>query len=158
MLKNLPPVFFRIRSALMGRGRSEHEVDDLVQEAWIRLNCYEGEEVREPDAFLMRTALNLSIDGYRARQAHGPEVVLDEAVVVDTAPGTEQVVLNRERLDRLSEGLARLNEKTREIFMAHRIEGLSYREIGQRFGLSASTVEKHVARAMLHLTNWMRGW
>jgi len=159
MLKNLPPVFFRIRSALMGRGRSEHEADDLVQEAWIRLNCYEREqEVREPEAFLMRTALNLSIDGYRTRQAQGPEVVLDEGAVVDTAPGTEQVVLNRERLERLSQGLARMNEKTRDIFMANRIEGLGYREIGKRHGLSPSTVEKHVARATLHLTNWMRGW
>lgn len=159
MLKNLPPVFFRIRSALMGRGRTEHEADDLVQEAWIRLRTYEHEsEVREPDAFLMRTALNLSIDAHRARKIHGLDLELDEGAVVDPAPGTEQVVLSRERIERLSQGLGRLNEKTRDIFMANRIEGLCYREIGERHGLSPSTVEKHVARATLHLTNWMRGW
>ena len=106
----------------------------------------------------MRTALNLSIDGYRARQAHGPEQELDEGAVVDPAPGPEQVVLSRERLERLNQGMAHMSKKTRDIFVANRIEGLGYREIGKRHGLSACTVEKHLARATLHLTKWMSGW
>ena len=159
MTKNWPPVFTRIRAALMRRGRSTEDADDLVQEAWVRLACYERDQVVvEPEAFLMRTALNLSIDAHRMRVSHGEEVLLDDVVLLDLAPGTEAVVLARERMARLSLCLGRLNEKTRDILLAYRVDGLTYREIAQRHSLSISTVEKHIAKATLQLTTWMEGW
>ena len=86
----------------MRRGRSSHDAEDLVQEAWVRLACYEREhEVEEPEALLMRTALNLSIDAHRSRKSRGEEVLLDDEVIVDTAPSIEDVLLSRERLGRL---------------------------------------------------------
>lgn len=149
----------RVRAALMRRGRTEHDADDLVQEAWVRLACYEREQiVAKPEAFLMRAALNLSIDSHRARVSHGEEVLLDEVVLVDTAPGAEAVVLARERLARLSLGLSRLSDKTRDVFLAHRVDGMTYQEIAQRHGLSVSTVEKHIAKATLQVSSWMEGW
>ncbi|RQO56235.1 RNA polymerase sigma factor [Paucibacter sp. KBW04] len=161
MSKNWPPVFSRVRAALMRRGRSTHDADDLVQEAWIRLARYELDQpvpVERPEAFLMRTALNLSIDAHRARVNHGEEVLVEEVVLLDTAPGIEAVVLARERMARMSVCLNRLNEKTRDIFLANRIDGLTYREIAERHGLSTSTVEKHIAKATLQVTGWMEGW
>ena len=152
-------VFSRIKLALMRRGRSSHEADDFVQEAWVRVASYEGgQPVAQPEAFLMRTALNLSVDAHRARIAHGDQVLVEEAVLIDTAPGTEAIVLARERLARLSECVGRLKPKTREIFLAHRVDGRTYQDIGLEHGLSISTVEKHVAKATLQLTTWMEGW
>jgi RNA polymerase sigma-70 factor (ECF subfamily) len=55
-------------------------------------------------------------------------------------------------------GLGRLNEKTRDIFLAHRIDGLSYQEIARQHRLSISSVEKHIAKATLVMTSWMEGW
>ena len=95
----------------------------------------------------MRTALNLSVDAHRTRVSHGEEVVLEEVVLVDGAPGAEAVVLGRERVARLSVCLGRLNQKTRDIFWAHKSDGMTYQEIADRHGLSVSTVEKHVAKA-----------
>jgi len=159
MAINWQAAFSRVRAALMRRGRSAHDADDLVQEAWVRLACYEREQVvAKPEAFLMRAALNLSIDAYRTRVNHGEEVVLDEVVLIDTTPTAEAVVLARERVARLSVCLGRLNEKTRDIFLSHRVDGMSYREIAQRHQLSISTVEKHVAKATLQVTSWMEGW
>jgi RNA polymerase sigma-70 factor (ECF subfamily) len=149
----------RVRSALMRRGRTIHDADDLVQEAWVRLACYEREQpVDQPEAFLMRTALNLSIDTHRARVTRGEEVLLDEVVLVETSPGVEATLLGRERIARMSVCLGRLSEKTRVIFLSHRVDGMTYREIGQRHELSISTVEKHVAKATLQVTSWMEGW
>lgn len=159
MIKNWQGVFSRIRSALMRRGRTEHEADDLVQEAWIRLECYRRQQpVDQPEAFLMRAALNLSIDAHRTRQKHGEEVMLEDVVLVDTAPSAESVLLARERLERLSVCLGRLNDKTRAIFLAHRIDGLSYQQIARLHGLSVSSVEKHIAKATLLVTAGMKGW
>lgn len=159
MIKDWTSAFLRVKSALRRRGRSEQDAEDLVQEAFLRLTCYERERVVEkPEAFLMKTALNLSIDAHRTRVSRGEEVMLDDAVLVDTAPGTEDVLLARERLARLSECVARMNDKTRTIFLAHRLDGMSYQEIGRLHGLSISSVEKHVAKAVLIITGWMEGW
>lgn len=159
MATNWQSAFSRVRAALMRRGRSAHDADDLVQEAWVRLACYEREQtVAKREAFLMRTALNLSIDTHRTYVSHGEEVLLDEVVLIDAAPTVEAVVLARERVGRLSVCLGRLSEKTRDIFLSHRVDGMSYQEIAQRHQLSISTVEKHVAKATLQVTSWMEGW
>ena len=152
-------IFARIRSALMRRGRSAEDADDFVQEAWVRLTIYEQNQVVEqPDAFLMRIAQNLSIDAHRAAVNHGEEVCVDEVVIVDCSPSAEEIVMSKERAARLSVCLGRLTSQTRDIFLSHRLEGLTYREIAQRHGLTISTVEKHVARATVQLAAWMQGW
>ena len=159
MITDWQGVFSRVRSALRRRGRTEHDADDLVQEAFLRLTCYELKQtVDKPEAFLMQTALNLSIDSHRSRARRGEEVMLEDVILVDTAPRAEDVLLSRERLVRLSECISRLSEKTRAIFLAHRLDGLTYQEIARVHGLSISSVEKHVAKAALMVTAWMEGW
>ncbi|MCU7373130.1 RNA polymerase sigma factor [Paucibacter sp. O1-1] len=155
-----PPIFAKIRTTLMRRGRSSDEADDLVQEAWVRLACYEREReaVADPEPFMMRIALNLSIDAHRMQAHHGEEVLAEEVVLADTAPSVEAVVLGRERMDRMNVCLGRMNDKTRDIFLAHRIEGLTYQEIAQHHGLSLSTIEKYIARATLLVATGMDGW
>ncbi len=159
MVKNRQAVFSPVRSALLRRGRSEQDAEDLVQEAWIRLAQYSREQaVVRPEAFLMRAALNLSIDAHRSRASRGEEVCLDDVVLVDARPSAETILLARERIARLSECLGRLNDKTRAIFLAHRVDGMSYQEIARLHGLSVSSVEKHIAKATLLLTTGMEGW
>ncbi len=159
MAKDWAKVFLKIKAALMRRGRSEHDADDLVQDAWLRFERYQRERaVDDPDAFMMKVALNLSIDMHRTRLAHGEEVELEEVVIIDASPTAEDVLLARERKERLRMGLGRLTEKSRDIFLAYRLEGMTYKEIAQRFGVSVSTVEKHVSRASETLTAWMEGW
>ena len=157
--QNLPPVFARVRDALRRRGSTTQDAEDIVQDAWVRLVSYERDQVVEqPEAFMMRAALNLSVDAHRTRVSHGEEVLLEDVVLLDTAPGTEAIVLARERMARLSLGLGRLNDKTRDIFLCHRVEGMTYEEIAQRHGMSISTVEKYIAKATLQRTSWMEGW
>jgi len=120
---------------------------------------YEREQVvLEPEAFLMKTAINLSIDAHWARVVHGEQMVLEEVILVDDSPPVESIVLSRERMVRLEQCLARLGEKQRDMFMAHRMDGLTYREIADQHGLSISTVEKHIAKATMQLITWMEGW
>jgi RNA polymerase sigma-70 factor (ECF subfamily) len=149
----------RVRAALRRRGASTQEAEDLVQEAWVRLAGYEAEQaVERPEAFLMRTALNLSIDAHRMRVGRGEEVLVEDVVLVDLAPTAEETLLAKERVERLSAGLARLSETTRSVFLSHRVEGETYEAIARRHGMSISAVHKHVAKAVLQLTRWMEGW
>ena len=159
MVKNWQDALSRVRAALMRRGRTRHDAEDLVQEAWVRLACYERKEtVAEPEAFLMRAAINLSIDAYRASRNRSEHVLLEEVVLVDSTPGAEAVLLARERIARLSECLACLDARTRRIFLAQRVDGMSYLEIARDNRLSVSSVEKHIAKATLMVTRAMEGW
>ena len=106
----------------------------------------------------MRTALNLSIDAHRTSVGRGEHLLLEEVLLIDTTPSTEAVVLAKERMARFALGVSRLSERTREIFVASRIEGLRPAEIGNRYGISVTTVHQHLAKATLRLTEWMEGW
>lgn len=158
-MKNLPPIFSCVRDALRRRGSSSQDAEDIVQEAWVRLTRYGQEQVVDkPEAFLMQTALNLSIDEHRGRVAHGEQVELEDVVLVDESPPVESVVLARERLARMTYCLGRLTPKNRDILLARRLDGLSYREIADHHGLSVSTVEKSIAKSTLQLMAWMEDW
>ena len=159
MVNDWRAAFSRVKAALVRRGRTKHDADDLLQEAWIRLAGYERDRpIEKPEPFLMRAALNLSIDAHRMHQNRGEEVLLEDVVLVDVTPSAEAALLAKERVARLGVCLGRLPQKTREIFLAHRVDGLSYQEIARQHNLCVSTVEKHVAKAMLLLTTWMEGW
>ncbi len=158
-MKNLRETLARVRGALVRRGRSTHEADDLVQEAWVRMACYEREQpVEQPEAFLMRTALNLSVDAHRAQATRGEEVLVEDVVLIDIAPTAEATLLAKERLARLSVGINRMSDTTRHLFLAHRIDGVSIVELARQHGLNPTTVHKHIAKATLQLTIWMEGW
>ena len=45
-----------------------------------------------------------------------------------------------------------MRQRTRASFVMHRIDGLKYREIAERLGISQSAVEKHIARATVVLS------
>lgn len=52
---------------------------------------------------------------------------------------------------RLEKAVAGLPRREREIFLAHRLDGMSYEEIAERTGLSVPRVERHLARALHRL-------
>ena len=56
-----------------------------------------------------------------------------------------------EIIERLEAGLQRMPKLRREIFLAIRLDDLSYAEIAERTGLSVKQVERHFARSMVTL-------
>lgn len=61
-------------------------------------------------------------------------------------------------MQRLNQGLGKLPERTREIFLLQRIEGLTYRDIAATLDVSKGTVDKHMAKAMMFLAGWLEGY
>jgi RNA polymerase sigma factor (sigma-70 family) len=153
----VPLLFVKLRKLLRSRGRSTDDTDDLIQEAFLRLQMYRRErEVREPEAFLVRTTLNLAINQARQCASRGVHVPhdLETAPIIDPRPSPDEVVAAQERLQRLRAGLEALNPRTREVLLLHRIEGYSQGQIATLLGISVSAVEKHIAKATLFLTEW----
>ena len=147
----------KLRRLLRSRGRSIDDTEDLIQEAFLRLQVYcRDKDVAQAEAFLVRTALNLSIDQHRrATTAALVPGALDRMQLVDPNPAPDVVCAAQERLQHMRLGLANLSPRQREVFLLNRVEGFSFAQIAQRLGLSMSMVEKHAAKALLTMTNWM---
>lgn len=56
----------------------------------------------------------------------------------------------RERLRLLAHAIAELPPRRREVFLLHKIDGLSHSQVAERLGISRSKVEKHVMKALAH--------
>src|SRR5580704_5174488 len=99
-----------MRSLIVRRGVGPDEADDIIQEAFARLEAYtQAKEVCSREAFLMRTAQNLVRDrARRARAAPFENVSVDLELVADGSPQPDEIVQGRERLRRAQTGLDRL--------------------------------------------------
>lgn len=159
MFDDIKTVLSRVRAALRRRGASLHDAEDWTQEAWLRMSRHlDGRAVPNPEGYLIRAAINISIDEYRSKSAHGEETVLDDVVVADAAPSLDAQLLGKERLERMWRCMDRMPLRTREMFLAHRVADRTYADIGREFGVSETVVAKHVAKATALLTGWMEGW
>ena len=126
------------------------DAEDVVQDAYLRLTLASGRDaIRNPEAFLHTTSLNLVRDRARSAMVRdaGGEIPDD---VVSLAPDAERALLARQQLALLESALAELPMKRRACLVLHRFDELSHAAIAERLGLSVSSVEKHIRRALDH--------
>jgi RNA polymerase sigma-70 factor (ECF subfamily) len=149
-------LFIKLRKLLRSRGRTVEDTDDLIQEAFLRLQLYcRDNPVEQTEAFLVRTALNLSVDDRRlAHNRLSVATPLEKLQLIDTRPAPDEVLAAQQRLQRVKQALENLSPRSREVFLLHRAEGYSYGQIGKSLGISVSTVEKHMAKAALFFDTW----
>jgi RNA polymerase sigma-70 factor (ECF subfamily) len=143
-----------VRRFFSRRLRDGADVEDLTQEVFARLlKRAELGEIANIEGYLFHTAANLLRE--RARKAArrpGDDPGFDPDLaesVEDFSP--ERILLGREAYARMVEALQELPERTRTIFVLNRFEELSAAEIARRLGVSVSTVEKDMMRAIAHL-------
>ena len=67
------------------------------------------------------------------------------------APRADQQLIDRQNLAAAAAAIRALPPKTRDAFLLHRFEGLTYRQIAGRLGISVSMIEKHIAEALRQL-------
>lgn len=142
-----------LRAQLRRRGCTHEDAEDLIQQAYLRVfeYCQRG-EVREPEKVLVRTVSNLTINASRDRSRHPrADDALEELLLVDTAPLPDEALATRERLQQVVGTLQSVEARSREAFLLHRVDGLSYMQIARQMGVSVSTVEKRIARTMAAL-------
>lgn len=153
----------RLRPALnryfLRRRLKVEDAEDAVQEVFVRLSRRSGlAGLENVEGYLFETAASVVIDHHRrgrvrADDRHDP---YDEGrhAVEDFA--SDRVLEGKQELAMVLAGLRELPERTRNVFLLARLEHMRQAEIGRRLGISVSTVEKHIVRALAHLSRRVR--
>ncbi|MFT4253763.1 MAG: sigma-70 family RNA polymerase sigma factor [Caulobacter sp.] len=153
----------RYRPALMAffmrRAASHSDAEDMTQELFAKLALTQaGRSMDNADAYIFQMAANLLRDRARRERVRSSySAALRAAEPVDLEPlDPARVLMGRERLGEVSEALRELPERTRAIFLLFRLEGMKQAELAELYGMTTSGVQKHILKAMGHLTRRTR--
>lgn len=148
-----------LRTYLRGSFPAVRDVDDVVQESYLRLwKAAAVQPIRSARAFLFTVARRLALDHVRRRRNSPIDHVghLGELRVVEERADVLADLRRRERMLLLAEAVATLPDRCRDVFVLYKIKGLSRKAAAAELGLSEKTVEAHTAKAMRHCEKFFR--
>lgn len=145
---------------LRRKDRGGEEAEDVAQEAFARFHRA-GHDLTAADArpLLFVIAKNIQLDRWKAAARETRRSLPDDVYDLDSgpyalasaAPRADQQLIDRQNLAAAAAAIRALPPKTRDAFLLHRFESLTYRQIAGRLGISVSMVEKHIAEALRQL-------
>ncbi|WP_215407128.1 RNA polymerase sigma factor [Janthinobacterium sp. JC611] len=142
----------QFRRHLQRRLGSEDLANDALHETYLRVERMTAPEaISYPSAYLMRIAINIAEDQRRdnARLLSLPDI--DELYeMADELADPARTYSARAELDELERALQELPKRRRAIVIAARVDQLPHRDIAERFGISARTVEKELRAGLEH--------
>ena len=127
------------------------EVDDLVHETFLKILTYpEWRTLSNPAAFAMTTLRNIALNELRRRKIVSMNTYADLDAVAgsDPFPKPDRILESRDELEMFARLLDELPPQCRKVFVLRKIRGLSHAEIGEALGISVSTIENHITKAL----------
>lgn len=126
---------------------------DIVQNSFLNLwKNREGIDLsKSVKSYLYTSVRNLSINHIRNHKKFinkTLDVDIFETHLVLSHDNSSGDVMSNELLERINRVLDKLPEKSREIFHLSRTQGMKYREISEKMGISVKTVEAHMSKAL----------
>jgi len=148
-----------LRAVLYRSVRSMPDVDDLVQESFLRIiRARDKGPIRSGKKFLFAVARNAMRDLIR-RRAVADLTPITENVAQDVLverPGVVDLVMRQQELELLAEAVRALPARCREVFLLRKIQGLSQKEIAARLSITENTVETLVAKGARRCADFMQ--
>ena len=135
------------------------DVPDLIQEIYLRvLRLKDHEAIRNPQAYLYTIASHV-LHQYALRRASAPET-MDPLNIVEALQSTSAVDPAEEadierRIERLGRGLEAHSPRAYAVLLMYRCEGLTFKQIGARLGVSDVMARKYLARAIKYCDQHM---
>jgi len=160
----------RLRNFIRRRVDDQDDADDILQDVFYELvEAYRlMQPIEQVGAWLFRVARNRIIDRFRKRKTK-PKALGDEMAVAedgdflmleDLLPspdaGPEAAYARSVLFEELIDTLEELPDEQREVFIAHEIEGRSFKEIAAETALSVNTLLSRKHYAVIHLRERLR--
>ena len=143
---------FRLTSYFRRAVANSSEAADLFQTLWMRVAAsLTNRQILDPEAYIWRSAANLVRDRSKmaARRSASRHDPLEDHHLA--GPSLESQLEARDMLRLVEAAMLELRPRTREVFMAVRVDGMTYAEVRAQTGYSSKIIEKEMARALAHL-------
>ena len=158
----------RLRKFIRRRVADPRDAEDILQDVFYKL--VEANRLLMPiehvTAWLFRVARNRIMDLFRKKKAASfsdaamaddeGEVLGIEDLLPSPDAGPEALYFRRALLEELGEALDELPSEQREAFVAHELEGCSFKELAAETGVSVNTLLSRKHYAVLHLRERLR--
>jgi len=151
----------RLRSFIRKQVADLADAEDILQDVFFELT--EAARLMKPaeqvTAWLYRVARNRIVDLFRRRKAISLNEPAgndeDARVLEDLLPspdaGPDAIYARNLLFDAIEDALDELPENQREVFLAHEVEGRSFKELAEETGVSVNTLLSRKRYAVLHL-------
>ena len=155
----------RLKNFIRGMLPEEADVEDVLQDVFFEL--VEAQQLvtplRQTVAWMYRVARNRITDLFRRRSTERRRLAVwddEDATLEDWLPapdaGPESAYARRVLLEELDLALEELPAEQRAVFIAHELEGRSFKELAAEAGLSVNTLISRKHYAVLHLRRRLR--
>jgi RNA polymerase sigma factor (sigma-70 family) len=148
---------FRLRNFIRRRVADPRDVEDIVQDVFSEL--VEANRLLMPidhiTGWLFRVARNRIIDLFRRKKPERIDESESLLQSVDAGPADEyaRTVL----LEELEDALDELPKEQRDVFIAHEVDGETFKDMSARTGVSVNTLLSRKRYAVLHLRRRLQG-
>jgi len=151
----------RLRNFIRRRVPDSRDAEDILQDVFYKL--VEANRLLMPiehvTGWLFRVARNRITDLFREKQPESfsdttvedDELLRFEDLLPSPDAGPEALYVRNVLLDELELAVGELPEEQREVFVAHELEGRSFKEIAAETGVSVNTLLSRKRYAVLHL-------
>ena len=154
----------RLFNFIRRRAADTGEAEDILQDVFSELlEAYRFlHPIEQVTAWLYRVARNRLIDSYRrkrpkpldeagARAGDDENALALEDLLPSPEAGPEAAYVRSVLVDEIDSALHELPDEQREVFVAHEIEGRSFKELAEETGVSVNTLLSRKRYAVLHL-------
>jgi RNA polymerase sigma factor (sigma-70 family) len=157
----------RLRNFIRGRVRDPLDAEDILQDV-----LYEHTQALQSmvpidsvTGWLFRVARNRIIDGFRRKKPESLDAAIaegdDSLTLGDLLPsaeaGPEALFVRHSLLDALEAAVDELPPDQREVFIAHEIEGHSFKDMAAETGVNVNTLLSRKRYAVLRLRERLQG-
>ena len=151
----------RLRNFIRQRVPDPGEAEDIMQDVFFEfVEAYRlPEPIEQAGAWLFRVARNRIVDRFRKKKEEplaeltgeeGEQFWLDEVLPSPDA-GPEAAYARTVLLEEVHAALAELPAAQRDVFVAHELEGRSFRELAEQSGVGVNTLLARKRYAVRHL-------
>lgn len=138
---------------------SQHDIEDVAQQAYLKAYCAEQEKaIEHPKSYLFTIAKNIAINELTKKSNQITEYLEDceDSLAIKHSNTLESEVEAEQSLGIYCDAVAALPEACRRVFLLRKVHGLKQTEIAEILGVSLRNVEMHLQKGTLKCREYVR--
>ncbi len=136
----------------------KEDVEDVLQETYVRVVKSDESAISSPKAYLYRAARNIALNELNRKSNSVTDFIEDiaEQDFGDDLPSIDDQVFSKLQFEVFAQAMSMLPTKCRKVFLLKKIYGLTHKEIAVRLDIAIKTVDTHLFKGLLKCREYMK--